>query len=173
MPFEGWAARAALHSRVDREMPKSAPIPVSTANLVAGAKIYKDQCWGCHGLRGEEQTESAQAMFPKPPHLLRGKGVTDDSPGETYWKTANGIRLSGMPAFKKVLSEQEIWQVSLFLANANKLPPEAETIVQGGKTRRSSAQNSRETTPFRATLELSRSANLRNCCVLNFPRLAV
>ncbi len=45
-------------------------------------------------------------------------------PGETYWKVANGIRLSGMPAFSKVLNQTEMWQVSLLLANADKpLPP--------------------------------------------------
>jgi len=39
---------------------------------------------------------------------------------------ANGIRLTGMPAFKGVLTENEMWQVSLLLANADKpLPPAA------------------------------------------------
>ncbi len=53
-------------------------------------------------------------------------GVTDDPPGETYWKVANGIRLTGMPSFKSVLTDTEMWQVSLLLANADKpLPPEA------------------------------------------------
>ena len=27
-------------------------------------------------------------MFPTPPHLFKGHGVTDDPPGETYWKVA-------------------------------------------------------------------------------------
>ncbi len=59
-------------------------------------------------------------------------GVTDDPPGETYWKVANGIRLTGMPAFKDVLTETEIWQVSLLLANADKpLPPAAVEILRG------------------------------------------
>jgi len=48
--------------------------------------------------------------------------VTDDEPGETYWKVANGIRLTGMPAFKQSLSDTQMWQVSLLLANANKIP---------------------------------------------------
>ena len=61
-------------------------------------------------------------MFPHPPHLFRGKGVTDDEPGETFWKVKNGIRLTGMPGFEKSLSETQIWQVSLLLANADKLP---------------------------------------------------
>jgi len=60
-------------------------------------------------------------MFPKPPHLFRGKGVTDDEPGETYWKIANGIRLSGMPGFKQTLTETEMWQTSVLLANADKI----------------------------------------------------
>ena len=50
--------------------------------------------------------------------------MSDDPPGETYWKVANGIRLSGMPAFDKILNPTQIWQVSLLLANADKpLPP--------------------------------------------------
>jgi mono/diheme cytochrome c family protein len=131
IPFEGWASRVALHTRIDRELPAHVPIPASTENLLAGAKIYKDNCAFCHGFKGQEQTYAAKGMFPKPPHLFRGKGVTDDPAGETYWKTANGIRLSGMPAYKKSLTEQQMWQVSLLLAGADKLPPEAETVVEG------------------------------------------
>jgi hypothetical protein len=51
-------------------------------------------------------------------------GVSDDPPGETYWKVANGIRLTGMPAYTKVLNPTQMWQVTLLLANADKpLPP--------------------------------------------------
>jgi len=60
-------------------------------------------------------------MFPKPAQLFRGKGVTDDVAGETYWKVANGIRLTGMPGFKNSLSDTEMWQVSVLLANAEKI----------------------------------------------------
>lgn len=61
-------------------------------------------------------------MFPKPPQLFRGKGVTDDPASETYWKAANGIRLSGMPSFKTKLSDTQLWQVSQLLAHANEIP---------------------------------------------------
>lgn len=131
MPFEGWAARTALHKRIDSEMPKTVPIPASTENLVAGARIYKDNCAFCHGFKGQEQTAAAKGMFPKPPHLFRGHGVTDDPPGETYWKTKNGIRLTGMPGYKNSLTDEQMWQVSLLLANADKLPADAQPIVEG------------------------------------------
>ena len=44
------------------------------------------------------------------------------NPGETYWKVANGIRMTGMPAFQQSLSTDQMWQVSLLLANSDKLP---------------------------------------------------
>jgi hypothetical protein len=68
-----------------------------------------------------DQTPMAKGMFPKPPALFKGKGVTDDFASETYWKVANGIRLTGMPEFKQSLNDTQIWQVSLLLANANKI----------------------------------------------------
>ena len=121
LPFEKTLANTALHAHVDREMPKSVPVPANEQAFLAGAPIYRDDCAVCHGLPGQEQSAVAKGMFPKPPQLFRGKGVTDDEPGETYWKVANGIRLTGMPAFKNNLSETQMWQVSLLLANADKI----------------------------------------------------
>ena len=122
MPFERMMAHKALNARIAKEMPASAPIQADDSNLTAGAKIYMDHCAVCHGLPGKPQSAIAKGMFPHPPKLLEGKGVTDDEPGETYWKVANGIRLSGMPSFHQSLSETEMWQVSLLAAHADKLP---------------------------------------------------
>jgi thiosulfate dehydrogenase len=58
--------------------------------------------------------------------------VSDDPVGETYWKVANGIRLTGMPSYKNILTDTQMWQVSLLLANADKpLPPAALENVRG------------------------------------------
>ncbi len=122
MPFEKFMANTALHAKIDREMPKSVPMQGNEATYSAGAQVYRDNCAVCHGMPAGPQTNVGQGEFPKPPKLLQGKGVTDDPPGETYWKVANGIRLTGMPGFKKTLSEDQMWQVSLLLADADKLP---------------------------------------------------
>jgi len=61
-------------------------------------------------------------MFPSPPELFRGKGVTDDDAWETYWKVESGIRMTGMPGFKKHLTEAQIWQVTVLLKNADRMP---------------------------------------------------
>ena len=122
MPFEKKLAQMALHARLEKEMPKSVPISPDESAYAAGAQVYKEHCAVCHGLPGQAQTAIAKGMFPKPPELLEGTGVTDDPPAETYWKVAGGIRMTGMPGFDKTLSTTQMWQVSLLLANADKLP---------------------------------------------------
>ena len=121
MPFERMLAKKAQHARIDKEMPKSAPLPANEETFMAGAQVFREQCSVCHGLPGMQQSDIALGEFPKPPHLFRGKGVTDDPPGETYWKVSNGIRLTGMPSFKGHLTDTQIWQVSLLVANADKI----------------------------------------------------
>jgi thiosulfate dehydrogenase len=131
MPFEKALARMALHARIEREMPKTVPIEADEGNYLAGAHLYVEHCAPCHGLPGRPETAIAQGEFPKPPQLFRGKGVTDDPPGETYWRTANGIRLTGMPGFATSLSTTQLWQLSVLLANADKLPPSVLAALAG------------------------------------------
>jgi len=129
MPFEKMLASMALHARLKKEMPKAPPIPADEAAFVAGAQTYKDNCAVCHGLPGQPLTAIAQGMFPKPPKLMEDKGVTDDPPEESYWKVAGGIRMTGMPGFEKLLSPTQMWQVSLLVANADKLPKAAKDAL--------------------------------------------
>jgi thiosulfate dehydrogenase len=81
-------------------------------------------------LPGQTKTPTAKGMFPEPPQLFNGHGVTDDPAGESYWKVANGIRLTGMPAYTGSLSENEMWQISLLLANADKLPQSVHSVLE-------------------------------------------
>jgi mono/diheme cytochrome c family protein len=97
--------------------------------LLAGATLYSEHCAVCHGLPGVPKTAIAAGMFPPPPQFFKGKGVTDDEPGETYWKVANGIRLTGMPGFVSRLKDDQLWQVSLFLANEDKLPDSVKNAL--------------------------------------------
>jgi thiosulfate dehydrogenase len=55
--------------------------------------------------------------------------VTDDPQGITYWKVTHGIRLSGMPAFEKTLSESERWQITMLVTHADRLPPQVQSVL--------------------------------------------
>src|ERR1700676_5192462 len=130
LPFEGLITGIALNARVNKEAPKSSPIQASDEVYAAGINIYRKNCAVCHGLPGQDQTAIGKGEFPKPPELFKGEGVTNDPVGVTYWKVANGIRLTGMPGFNGSLSTEQIWQVSLFVANVNKLPAKVQRILQ-------------------------------------------
>jgi thiosulfate dehydrogenase len=133
MPFEKMLAKKSLNARVAKEMPRTVPIAADDATYQAGAKVYVDNCAVCHGLPGHPDTAIAKGEFPVPPQLFRGKGVTDDPPGETYWKVVNGIRLTGMPAYKPSLSDTEMWQVALLLANADKISPQVVNTLKSAQ----------------------------------------
>lgn len=137
LPQERLLTSVPLSARIHREMPKNPPLQPDEENLVAGARTYRDQCASCHGFHGKPSSFGAH-MFPDAPPLWEKHhhdqivGVSDDPPGETYWKVANGIRLTGMPSYKDTLTETQMWQVSLLLANADKpLPPAALQILRG------------------------------------------
>ena len=131
MPFEARVAHMALHARIAKEAPKKdAPMPADEANLVQGAMVYAENCAFCHGLPNQKATMAAKGMFPLPPQLFeKDDMVTDDPAGVTYWKVSNGIRMTGMPGFAEMLTPTQMWQVSMLVAHADKLPAQAQTVL--------------------------------------------
>jgi thiosulfate dehydrogenase len=121
-PLERKLAMTALDATISPNAHVPSPVPPTGENLAAGAKLYGELCAFCHGTSNSPASPSARGMYPPPPQLLHGKGVTDDPVGETYWKVANGIRWSGMPAYAKSLSETQMWQISQFLATGDHAP---------------------------------------------------
>lgn len=137
LPMEKWITQIPLDARMAREKPGNPPLQADEGTLVAGARIYGSQCASCHGFHGKPSVFGPHMFPPAPPLWEKHRnsdvvGVSDDPPGETFWKVRNGIRLTGMPAYRDALNDTQIWQVSLLLANADKpLPPEALQIVRG------------------------------------------
>ncbi|MBV9072288.1 MAG: cytochrome c [Acidobacteria bacterium] len=130
MPFEKKFARMGLHARMDKEYPRTPAIQATPENYTAGAHVYREHCAVCHGVAGQPATSVAKGMYPRPPQLLQpDHGVTDDPAGETYWKVSNGIRMTGMPSFHQSLSDTQMWQVSLLLADADKLPAGVKSLI--------------------------------------------
>lgn len=130
LPLERLITHIAMKARVKKEAPQSAPIQPSDEVYTAGAQIYRGNCAVCHGLPGQEPTAIARGEFPRPPQFFEGKGVLDDPPGETYWKIANGIRLTGMPGFSGSLSSDQMWRVTLLLCNGDNLPPDIQAALR-------------------------------------------
>jgi mono/diheme cytochrome c family protein len=128
-PFEKTIASMALNAHIAKEAPAKTDIPLTEDALMEGAKVYREYCAVCHGIGSEPKSPTARGMYPPPPQLFQGKGVTDDPVGETYWKVANGIRLTGMPGYRGSLMDTQLWQVTLLVSSADKLPPPVSAFL--------------------------------------------
>jgi len=130
LPMEETIASAAITASIGKSANDASPLPADETNLLAGAKTYMQICAGCHG-RIDQASSGAKGFYPPVPHLLPpSEGVTDDPVGAIHWMVKNGIRFSAMPAFGQKLGDTEIWQVSLLLKNANKLPESVQTALR-------------------------------------------
>jgi len=125
--LETWAARTSLHAAVARGAQNlSSPVPADEPDLLAGLTLYGQHCAVCHGAADAKPSAIAKGLNIPAPQLAH-HGVEDDPVGVTYWKVKHGIRFTGMPGFGASLSETELWQVSLFLAKMDALPPAVAT----------------------------------------------
>jgi thiosulfate dehydrogenase len=129
LPIEKLVIDRPLRRQLAASRMLQAPVAASEANLQAGARIYEQQCAVCHGMPTGPISRIASGMYPPPPQLFHGEGVSSRPIGETYWKISHGIRLTGMPAFRNTLSENQIWEISVLLANAQKLPPSVTRVL--------------------------------------------
>ena len=65
-----------------------------------------------------------KAFYPPVPQLILDP--LDDPEWHTYYAIRTGIRYTGMPAWGKALSDQDIWKVTAFLSRTEKLPPKVQ-----------------------------------------------
>jgi len=123
---ERWMAKRSLRATLRRESRSlTNPLAVNDENLASGIALYVTHCQICHGGPDGSPTLVARGLSPEGPQLAR-HGVEDDPDGSIYWKITHGIRFTGMPSFGKTLSDQERWQITLFLKHMDKLPAGAQ-----------------------------------------------
>ena len=85
-----------------------------------GASDYDAMCTGCHLAPGMKENEMRPGLYPKPPKLA---AIPAAPPAEQFWVIKHGIKMSGMPAWGKTHSDDEIWNMVAFLQKLPKLTP--------------------------------------------------
>ncbi len=112
------AAALPMGAQVDPEyvIPKTNP-NTSPADLARGEQLFKGQCAGCHGPKGEGGRGAVLAQ----PRLRR---ASDD---ETLFRTIrDGVRGTEMPGADTITS-REIWQIATYVRSLGRLPQELIT----------------------------------------------
>lgn len=120
-------AMSAMDANVDRNAPKiTNPLQPTNETLIAGATIYADRCALCHGDPVRPKSPLADTFNPPPPQFMTD--AADMPENQNYYITLHGVRWTGMPGWKSVLKDQEIWQVVTFLSHMNNLSPEVKSV---------------------------------------------
>ena len=135
LPLERWAAKKSLRATMRRDARDlKSPLQPASADLDAGAALYVSHCQVCHGGPDGSPSPIANGLAPKAPQLAKD-GVEDDPEGTIYWKTAHGIRFTGMPGFRGALSERELWQVTSFLKRMSSAPAQAAWTASASRVK--------------------------------------
>jgi len=110
--IETLLATRAKHILVRRSTRLGVPDPPTDiqASAQEGDKLFGTECGACHGLDGHKPTDAGRWMYPRAADLT-SRDVQSYSDGELFWIIRNGIRLSGMPAFGKVESDEHMWNL--------------------------------------------------------------
>ncbi|HET7062263.1 MAG TPA: cytochrome c, partial [Nitrosospira sp.] len=81
-----------------------------------GAGNYDAMCSPCHLSPASKESELSRGLYPKPPSW-REIGQVDAR--QAFWIIKHGIKMSGMPAWGKSMSDPHIWNIVAFV---KKLP---------------------------------------------------
>jgi mono/diheme cytochrome c family protein len=97
-------------------------------NLIAGGKIYLNECAGCHGAPGKPN--EPDALNPAAPRLAQVG--TAYSEAQIFWVAKHGIRRTGMFANGVWDSDQKLWTVAAYIHRIKNLPPRVRQEIDKG-----------------------------------------
>jgi mono/diheme cytochrome c family protein len=83
---------------------------------------YEDHCAMCHGSDGRGRTDLGENMYPKVPDLADAS-VQRLSDGALFSIIQNGVRWTGMPAWKREHSPEDTWKLVSFVRRVPSLTP--------------------------------------------------
>jgi mono/diheme cytochrome c family protein len=120
--LERHLAMGAVDASMERHAPHvSNPLPPTDQNLEDGMKLYTMNCALCHGSLDQKPASLSKSFYPPAPNLV--SDPPDDPEWHTFYTIRTGIRYTGMPAWEKTLSEEDMWKITALLSHLDKLPP--------------------------------------------------
>lgn len=92
---------------------KTNPLAGDAEAVAAGQSLFQTNCASCHGQTGLGDGPAGAALNPPPTNLV----TLNQTAGDDYlfWRIAEGMPGTSMPAWKAILSEEKIWQVVTFI----------------------------------------------------------
>jgi mono/diheme cytochrome c family protein len=96
------------------------PLPDTPQTWADGKEAFSHYCVACHGMDGQNTGVPFADRTSPPIPSLASRDVQRFTDGQLKWVLDYGIRPSGMPGSKGILSDDELWSIVVFLRH---LPP--------------------------------------------------
>ena len=123
--LESQFATTVLAASVVRHAPpQQNPIAPTEANLLDGARLYRDKCADCHGRPDNPVSDYGAAFNPRAPQFMQAHPRLREN--QDFYVIRYGVRRSAMPAWGNIMADSEIWQVVTFLNQLDNLPPSVQ-----------------------------------------------
>ena len=123
--LESSVAMRALDVYADKHKPQMEnPVEPTPANLTEGARLYETHCALCHGGAKSKVSPLGERFNPPVPQLIAD--VPEDEDAWLFWITKHGARMTGMPSWNGILSDDQIWKIAAFVKHSGKLPPDVD-----------------------------------------------
>lgn len=90
-------------------------------SVAMGRMQYGARCASCHGQDGRTPTDVGLAQYPPTP-ALDSPEVQQWSDAELFWIIKHGIRLTGMPAFGNIHTDDEVWHLVHYVRSLGRAP---------------------------------------------------
>jgi len=114
-------AMRALDVYADKHKPTMEnPVNPTRENLAEGQHLYEDHCALCHGSAKTQESPLRNHFNPPVPQLIAH--VPEDEDAWVFWVTKHGARMTGMPSWDGILSDDQIWKVVAYVKHSDKMP---------------------------------------------------
>jgi mono/diheme cytochrome c family protein len=122
-------ASRAMDEYANRHKPAGGnPVQLTSANLIEGAQDYEEHCAFCHGGAKAKISLMQNKLNPPAPQLINR--IPHDDDAWLFWVTKHGVRMTGMPSWDGIMSDDEMWKVIAFIKHSDKLPPDVQSSWQ-------------------------------------------
>lgn len=110
------------------------PIPADVSSVAKGRAIFSGTCSPCHGAAGRGDGPTAAFLqrngVPVHPSDLTDPALWEQSDGAIYWKISEGR--TPMPAFRESLSDEQLWELVLYVRTLAPRPDARPLVPTGG-----------------------------------------
>src|SRR5713101_2387513 len=123
--LESHLGTTALHASAARHAPEQKnPLQMTEANLLNGARLYRDKCADCHGRPDNPTSDYGGSFNPRAPQFMKARPRLPQN--QNFYVIKYGVHWSAMPAWGNIMADSEVWQVVSFLSRLENLPPSVE-----------------------------------------------